>query len=697
MSPEQVNGKHLDSRSDIFSLGSVLYEMVAGRRAFDEKTQSGVLSAILEKDPAPLAAVAPRAPAALDRLIRRCLAKDPEERWQAAQDIASELEWIGEKKHPSPALQPRGPAFGVPMVWMLCGIALGAALLAGILSWHNRSNASRESYFLALLPFTAHNMAVAPNGHTVAVVGFSESTRTNDLWIYETGSQEQKRLPDSDGASFPFWSPDGKSLGFFADGKLKKFALAGGPVQIICDAAAGRGGTWNKDGVIVFSPSGQLGGGLYRVSAAGGTAARITTPDAARGENSDRWPVFLPDGKHFLYLAANVSGQTDPDAIFVGALDSNERKFLIRATGNPAYVNPGYLLFCREKTLYAQQFDPNKLALSGEAVPLLRDVSYLPRILHNAFASSQASVLVAQRGTAASLSKLAWLDRKGNEIGTVGKPGMYANLSLAPGGNIVAFDKTDEANQNADVWTYDLRRNTMKRLTFDPAIDADPVWSPDGKRILFASSRSGLFQIYAKNADGSEDEQLLPIDASDKADKYPSSWSSDGAHLLYERTTQPTIVWNLDMPGLRTSALFKGTATTKSAQFSPDRKWVAYTSNENGEWEIYVTSFPDGRGKWQISSGGGVQPRWRGDGKELFYLASDGKMMAVPVTIGEHFDAGAPQALFQANARTEVAGSELITYDVTKDGLRFLMNTPMEKAQTQPMTIVLNWPSLMQK
>jgi serine/threonine protein kinase/Tol biopolymer transport system component len=690
MSPEQVQGKSLDARSDIFSLGAVLYELVTGRKAFDGKSPLNVASSILEKEPESILVIAPRTPASLDHVIRRCLAKDPDERWQTARDLASELEWLRKSGGESAsAAHPQTVGRGTGLIWALCGL-MAAGLLAGGFRWQSRSQSPQTDYFLAVLPFTVHDMAIAPNGHTVAAVGFSESERTNFVWLYEVGGKERK-LAETEGASFPFWSPDGKALGFFAEGKLKKVEIAGGPVQVICDAPAGRGGTWNKDGVIVFSPSGQLGGGLYRVAVAGGTANRITVPDSSRGENSHRWPIFLPDGKHFLYLAANVAGVTDPDAIFVGKLDSNEKKLVARATGNPAYAVQGYLLFCREKTLYRQRFDAAKLEASGEAVPLLTDVSYRPRILHNAYAVSDTGALVALRGSEVSLSKLVWRDRKGNEIGTVGNPNGYANAALAPDGKVVGLERTDEESQNTDLWTYDLQRDSAKRLTFDPSIDADPIWSPDGKKILFASSRGGLFQLYIKSADGGEDEKLLPLDASDRGDKYPTAWSSDGKYILYERTTQATALWTAEMPGLKTSRLLQGPGTTKNGQFSPDGRWLAYTSNESGKWEIYITSFPELRGKWQVSNTGGTQPRWRGDGKELFYLASDGKMTAVQLTAKEHFDSGQPIPLFQASAREQVAGSELITYDVAKDGQRFLIDTQMEKEGALPMMVILNW------
>jgi eukaryotic-like serine/threonine-protein kinase len=694
MSPEQVEGKELDARSDIFSLGAVLYEMVTRQRAFPGRSALTIASAIVEKEPTPMATIVPSTPAAVEHVILRCLAKDPEERWQSASDVARELEWLAEGGNPSASIAPRHTSkTRMWLPWVICGV-LAASLLAGAFAWRYRSDARQASYFLAVLPFTAHDMALAPNGHTVAVVGFSAAEKTNFLWLYEVGGKEERKLAETEGASFPFWSPDGKALAFFAAGKLKKLEIGGGPVLVICDAPAGRGGTWNKDGVIIFSPSGQLGSGLYRVPVAGGPAKAITAPDANRGENSHRWPVFLPDGSHFLYLAANVAGKEDPDALFVGKLDSTERKLLTKATGNPQYAAPGYLLFCREKTLYAQRFDAGKLELSGEAVPLLKDITYLPRIVHNAYAVSDTGVLVAQRGSDISLSKLVWRDRQGSEIGEIGKPGVYANVAIAPNGGAVGFDRTDEENQNTDVWTYDLHRGSTKRLTFDAALDADPVWSPDGKRILFASSRGGLFQVYVKSADGGEDEKRLPLNGSDN---YPSSWSHDGKYILYERTTESTGVWVAEEPELKTRPLLKGSAATKNGQFSPDGKWVAYASNESGKWEVYVTSFPELRGKWQVSNNGGTQPRWRGDGKELFYLSSDGRMTAVPVVAGEQFDSGAPLPLFPANARERVAGSELVTYDVARDGQRFLINTQMDREETQPMMVILNWSAELEK
>jgi eukaryotic-like serine/threonine-protein kinase len=693
MSPEQVEGKELDGRSDIFSLGAMLWEMLTGMRAFEGKTQLSVASAILEREAASLCSVLPMTPANLEHAIRRCLAKDRDGRWQSARDLADELKWIGEsgsQASSAPMGEERTKSAGWlrAFPWVLCGV-LAAGLFGASILWHSGKNNPETSYFYAGLPFPVQAMAIAPNGHTVAVIGRRGTDRTNLIWLYEVGGREARNLPESEGASFPFWSPDGKSLGFFAAGKLKKLDIAGGPVQVICDAPSGRGGTWNKDGVILFTPSGQLFEGVYRVSSNGGKPIPATMPDTSRGENTYRWPTFLPDQRHFLFLAANISGQSEPNAIYAGALDSNEKKFVTKSTGNAVYVAPGYLLYFRERTMFAQRFDVNKLELSGAAIAVLTDVAYQPRVFHATYAANDSGLLVAQSGSGVSISRLVWYDRKGDELGDVGKPDVYANIALAPDGKTVALDKTDSASQNTDVWTYDLQRESLKRLTFDPAIDSDPMWSPDGRQVLFASSRGHLFRLFVKNADGTEEERALRVeDPGLVADLYPSSWSHDGKNIIYAHNTE---LWVASWPELKARPFLKGPATVKNGQFSPDGKWVAYASNESGNWEIYVTAFPEARGKWQVSSAGGTQPRWRGDTTEMFYLAPDGKMMAVPVKAGANFDAGAPVALFQAHARELVATSEQVTYDVTKDGQRILINTQVKNTEMQPMSVILNW------
>ncbi len=566
--------------------------------------------------------------------------------------------------------------------------ALAVALIVTAIWWRNARLPERTMYFSASLPFAAHDIAFSPNRRTLAVIAYQESARKNAIWIYEVGSQSARILSDTEGAGYPFWSPDGRTLAFFADGKLKKLELSGGPVQIICDAPSGRGGTWNKDGVIVFTPDATLGNGLYRVSASGGIPAQISRPDPSRGEETHRYPMFLPDGSHYLYLAANFSGRKEEvDAVFVGSLDSNEKRFVTAATANAAYA-AGYLLFCRGKTLLAQRFDLKRFALTGEPTTILTEIQQLPQLARAVFGASDDGLLVAQTGSYVALSQLLWFDRRGKELSAVGKPDVYGNVSLAPNGKSVAVSKTDMRSLNTDVWIYELQRDSSKRLTFNPGFNVMPIWNPDASRLTFASNRQLRMDLFIKNSDGAQEEQSL---LRDENDKFPCDWFRDARYILY--AIGESSLHYVTLPELKTSLFLKAPSVLRNAQFSPDEKWVAYASNETGKWEIYVTSFPEARGRWQVSTGGGEQPRWRGDGKELFYLSSDGKMMAAPVTIGANFDVGRPVELFQTTPRQPVSFNDQVVYDVRPDGQRFLILTQMKQADSAPMSVVLNWPA----
>src|SRR5712692_7207533 len=544
MSPEQVEGKEVDGRSDIFSLGAVLYEMLTGLRAFEGKSQLSVASAILEKEPAPISSVKPMTPPALDHAIKKCLAKLPDERWQSASDLASEMKWIAES----------GSQAGVPLSvparrkrwerasWLLTATFFLLAIALGAAWWQANNWHPHPMYFHTSVPFAANDLALSLDGRILAIVAYSSQANNYVLWTYEVGGRRTSSLEGTQGASYPFWSPDGRFIGFFADGKLKKVEVSGGQPQVLCDAPNGRGGTWNREGVIVFTPDGF--GGLFRVSSLGGSPVEMTRPDTTRFETSHRWPMFLPDGKHLLYLAANFSGQLEKNAIFLGSLDSQEKHLLVSSSANAAYAEPGFLLYLRDKTLVAHPFDGRRYVLSGEPHSLSDEVLYTPLVDRAVFSVSSGNVLVTQTGRGASLSQLTWFDRSGNPTGAVGDPGAYGNLRLSPDGHRVAVDQINPDGRTVDVWIHELARGAIARLTFDSSPHHTPIWSPNGKQILFSSNRRLGSQLYLMNADGSGSEEevadlgaVAPVNAWD--------WSRDGKYALVKKSNE---LWYLSWP-----------------------------------------------------------------------------------------------------------------------------------------------------
>jgi serine/threonine protein kinase len=694
MSPEQLEGKETDARSDLFSLGAVLYEMVTGNRAFDGKSQASIVAAILEHEPKPIAALQPMAPAALDRLIRTCLAKDPEERIQTAHDVKLQLQWIAES----------GSQAGIPAsvataskkrdraAWMLAAVFFVLALAAGA-AWRNAANKRpAPMFFHAAVPFATNDLALSPDGRTLAMVAYSSQANNYILWTHEVGGHRTDSLDGTQGASYPFWSPDGQSIGFFAAGKLKKLDLAGRQVQVICDAPNGRGGTWNREGVIVFTPD--AAGGLSRVSVSNRSPVKISEPDTSRQETSLRWPVFLPDGKHFIYLTANFSGHTETNAIFMASLDSQEKRQIVSARANAVYTEPGYLFYLRENTLVAQPFDRKRYVLSGEPRSVSDEVLFLPTVARAIFTAG-ADILATQPGKGASISQLTWFDRSGKPAGTVAQPGIHNNVRISPEGRRIAADQSDPGTGKTDIWIHEPARDTKIRLTFDAGLDQTPIWSADGRQILFNANRTLNFRLYVKNADGSgAEEQVADPGGVATALINVWDWSHDSKWMLFGKGNE---LWSISWPGHVFQPLMQAKWTVRNAQFSPDGRWVAYASNESGGMEIYVSTFPGGSGKWQVSNAGGVEPRWRQDGKELFYVSAEGKMMAVEVKPGGNFEAGSPVALFQTHRRQPVSSQDVFSYDVSGDGQRFLIITKLDEANAAPPSIHLNWASELEK
>jgi len=689
MSPEQLEGREADARSDIFALGAVLYEMTTGKRAFEGKTTASTIAAILAAEPKPISAVQPMTPPALERTVKNCLAKDPDDRVQTAHDVKLLLQSIAEGA-PGRAIAGAAPAGRQRrdrLGWFVAGSLLLLLAATGATWWMRSQRTPPPMYFNASVRFAASNLALSPDGRTVAMVAYSNQANKYVIWTQEVGGRDVTALPGTEGASHPFWSQDGRSIGFFAQGKLKRVdGFSGRSPQVLCDAPHGRGGTWNRDGVILFSPEGF--GGLFRVSAAGGTPIEVTKAEASLTEFSHRWPVFLPDGRHYLYLAANFSGQLEKNMIYVGSLDSAERRPIVSASSNAVYAEPGYLLYMRDNALVAQPFDSGKYEVRGETRTVSDEVRYSPIIDLAVFDAKGEGTLVVQTGKSTEKSLLEWFDRSGRPTGSIGAPGVFANPRLSPDGRSVVVDQTDTDVRRINIWIHELVTGATARLTFGGAADQLPVWSPDGKRVVFSSNQKVHFSLYQKNADGSGPEQEVADLGAPQQGVW--DWSRDGRYLLLLKNSA---LWYMSLSDRQAKPFIQAKSTVRNAQFSPDGRWVAYASNDTGSWEVYVSPFPNAESKWQVSKAGGEEPRWRRDGRELFYVSGEGTMMAAPVSTGAGFEAGPPVPLFQTHPREPISVMDAFSYDVAADGQRFLINTRVDEPQAAPLSVILNWNS----
>jgi Tol biopolymer transport system component len=655
-----------------------------------------VSAAIMSSDPTPISALQPLAPPALDRLVATCLTKDPDERWQGAADLARELKWIAESGMQVSSAAPRATTVRTRarLAWVMAALATAAALGVGALQFARprpepatavRFQVSPPAGSSLLRGVGATSQALSPDGQRV--VFRVNTTGGAALAVRSFDAGEAHVLPGTEGGIFPFWSPDSRFIGFRAQGKLKKIDVTGGPPVTLCDAADGLGGTWNRDGTIVFAPN--LTSGLFQVSAAGGAPAPVTTLDAAKKEQGHRGPWFLPDGRRFLYVA------TPQTTIYVGSLDSEERTPLFASESQAIYAD-GYLLFMRQGTLLAQSFDAARLRTIGESFPVAEDVDFNATLGAAAFSASTTGGLTYQTG-ANPRTQLTWVDRAGKAVGAIGQPGVYRNPALSPDGARVAVDALDPQARTQDLWLVELARGVASRFTFDPGNDIFPVWSPDGSRIVFGSDRNhGVYHLYQKRADGVGIEE--PVVTSSQ-NLLPHDFSPDGRLLAYRTLVNgPSQIGIVPLVGERTLRLFDPAPFLQTgSQVSPDGRWLAYTAQESGRVEVYVQSFPaPGGGKWQISKAGGQYSRWRRDGRELFYIASDRRLMAVPVRSATTLDVGAAVPLFEAHLLGGGLGLRL-QYDVARDGQRFLLNVPLEDADDSSITVVLNWAAGLKK
>ena len=630
MSPEQVRGMAADYRADIFAFGAVLYEMLSGRRAFHGDTAMDAMTAIVKDHPPDLPVVERRIPPALVRIVDRCLEKSPAARFQSTRDLAFALESLTTPSGAASVVAIEGLSTAsvlwsrrAAMAWAsAAGVLLLVAVALAIGYLSRAPVAPRAVWFqideprdvaFAGGPAFSPGAAISPDGRHVAFM----ARRTGEadlLWIRSLDALDARPLSGTDGGSFPFWSPDSTSIAFFAQGKLRKIEVSGGPAQTLCDAPAGEGGTWNRDGVILFAPNAM--GALFRVSSAGGQAAAVTTLSVANKDSSHRWPDFLPDGRHFLFLAL------PSNVVYAGSLDSGEVKRLVNADSRTLY-GTGYLTFVRGGTLMAQPFDARRLETTGEAVPLAEDVRANAGNGRAAFAVSESGVLAYRNGTVNTPIQLTWFDRAGREIAKVGQAKDYRGVDVSPDGQRIVVHLHESVAGTAEgrggLWLLDPVRGTESRFTFTGMHDGMPRWSPDGSRVVFNSSRPGESQnLYVKLAGGATPEEALL--KSDVATS-PTSWSADGRFVVYDSDggKNSSDIWVLPLAGDRKPIPFLTTpATEGQGELSPDGRWMAYTSNESGRFNIYVQPFPATGGKWLVSTGVGLEPHWRRDGKELY-------------------------------------------------------------------------------
>jgi eukaryotic-like serine/threonine-protein kinase len=700
MSPEQLEGRDADARTDIFAFGALLYEAVTGHKAFESKSQASLISAIMAGTPPPISSAQPMTPPALERVIQKCLAKDPDDRWQTAQDLSAELKWIAgagsQVGMPAPVvarrkLRERGG-------WIAAGIfaILSTVLLARMLMTHETALEPIRFSFQPPKDVALEWPRISPDGRMIAFVGVDPLGKRS-VWVRPIGSFDALHLEGTDGVARPFWSPDSRHLAFFAHNQLKKVAAAGGPTQLICDCPGGSDGSWGR-GVILFDANST--DPIRRVPDGGGASTVAVKPDATRKEAGSGWPYFLPDGRHFLFIANDAKG---PANVMVGAIDSDAVTILDAAQSRVEYA-AGHLFYVNQQTLMARPFSPANLAFTGEAFPVTDRIAIQGGSLAD-FSTSQSGDLAYATEAIERRSRLTWFDRTGKELGVIGEPALYrSDIALAPDetraavaiGSIGPKSGTDDS-----IWTIDLKRGVASRLTFGSDLQSFPLWSPDSMRIAYSATGKGglLTRVVQRLASGVGEEQPI-ADVKDGV-ILATDWSSDGKVVLLSWATGSD-VGLLTVPAdghAAPSSLLKAPSPIReiNGRLSPDNRWFAYQSNESGRTEVYVQSYPPSGGKWQISTAGGAVPMWRGDGRELFYVSLDDTLFAAAVdVVGAGIEVGLPVRLFQHRLAGR-DGRNRNSWVSTRDGQRFLMNAAIEDGTTRGIQVVLNWTAGLKK
>jgi serine/threonine protein kinase len=695
MSPEQVEGKEVDGRSDIFSLGAVLYEMLTGKRAFEGKTQLSVASAILEREPESLTTIKPFTPPALEHAIQRCLAKDREDRWQTGRDLANELKWV-QQSGSQTAARPVQIPHHFPRERWLWSVALLLALAAGLAAgklFHRDAGVPDLRVSVNLPPSyrleTESALALSPDGRTLAFAG-SGPDGLRRLWARSLNGQQPQSLNGTEDASYPFWSPDNRFLGFFANHKLKKVEVSSGSVTTLCDAQSGRGGTWNSDGLIVFTPT--FLSGLYQISESGGQPVQLTTPENTN--TSHRLAHFLPDGKHVIFLRAETG---NAKGVFILDLESKKQEKLSEEQTDTRYVAPGYLVFLRGGNLMAQPFDASSHRTTGEPSILAEGVEFTPSRYTGQFSFSSVETGVYQTG-AATPSQLTIFDENGKRLNTAGNPQFFEpQFILAPDGQRVALLVHDA--KASFVWVQDLSTGTGSRLTFGNLSFIDVAWSKDGKQVAYGTNEG---RLYTQPSDGSAPPSLL---FAGEFPTYPSSYSPDGKVLAISGSTgQGVSIFILPLTGGNKLIPFViGPGWKLAATFSPDGRWIAYASDESGRPEIYIVPYPGPGGKLQVSTAGGQSPNWLNGGRELAYINADRKLVVAQLNGGgQQLQIGQTRELFGGRPLPVTPGYIFDAQTappayITSDGKRIILPIPTDLDSVRPLNLITHWTAGLKK